>query len=133
MKNKTEKTNKYKTIIVSTVIGAAVTLLFITIFAAIMYFLGLEKMYSTIFATAAVAFGCFAASFYASTRTREKGLLIGAVTGGVTFVLVLIISFIKDSGAVTLNTLFHFIIFMLSSLVGGVIGVNKSENKKYIK
>ena len=32
----------------------------------------------------------------------------------------------------TVNTLFHFVIIVLSSLVGGITGVNADKGKKYI-
>ena len=124
---------KYKIIILSAAVGFAVAAVFIFIFAAAMYFAELDKIYSVVFATVSVAFGCFAAAYIAAKLNKSKGFLIGAVTGGIVFVAVLLISLAVDKGAIGINTLFHFIIFMLSGIVGGVIGVNKSQSTKYIK
>ena len=127
------ESNKTKIIILSAVIGVIVTAVFIFIFAAVMYFAELDKMYSVIFATVSVALGCFAAAYTAAQKNKSKGFLIGIIVGGVAFSVILLISLIADKGAVGINTLFHFIIFMLSSVVGGVMGVNKAQNTKYIK
>lgn len=133
MKSTGEKNNKYKILIISAVIGLLSSAVFVFLFAALMYFFGLDKAYSVIMATASVAAGCFASAFYAAYSVKEKGLLIGALVGAVAFIAVLLISFVIDKGSVSINTLFHFIIFMLSALSGGVLGVNKAVNKKYIK
>ena len=90
-------------------------------------------MYSVIFATVSVAFGCFAAAYFTAYKNKCKGLLTGLVVGFTAFTVILIISLVADKGSVSLNTLFHFIIFILSSVVGGVMGVNKADNRRYIK
>lgn len=122
-----------KTVIISGLIGITITIAFVFIFAAVMYFWGMDKTYSVIFATVSVAAGCFAAAFVAAYKTRRKGFLIGLMVGGVVFSAILLISLLADKGAVTVNTLFHLIIFMLSAVIGGVMGVNKSNDRKYIK
>ena len=125
--------NKIKMIITGVIIGIIITTVFVFIFAAVMYFAGLDKIYSVIFATVSVAFGCFAAAYSMARKNKSKGFLIGTVVGLVTFFVITLISLIADKGAVGTNTLFHFIIFMLSAIVGGVMGVNKADSKKYIK
>ena len=127
------KNNKIKTMIISAVIGLLVTAICIFLFAAVMYFAELDKIYSVILATVSVAFGCFAAAYDFSKRNKSKGFLSGAVTGFSVFIVVMLISFAVDKGAVGINTLFHFIIFLLSGIVGGIMGVNKAINQKYIK
>lgn len=130
---KSKDNSKYKTVILSAAAGLVVAAVFILIFAAVMYFAELDEIYSVIFATVSVACGCFTAAYIAAKSNKSKGFLIGAVTGGIVFVAVLLISLAADKGAIGINTLFHFIIFMLSGIVGGIIGVNKSQSTKYIK
>ena len=52
--------------------------------------------------------------------------------GIVTFAVVTLVSLIVDDGGFTQNTIFHFVIIMLASLIGAILGVNKTSNKKYI-
>ena len=114
------------------IIGVVVTAVFILLFALVMYLSGAAFKYAPVFATLSVAIGCFAAAFFTAKRQGSRGLLIGAVIGGIAFILITLVSLIVNSGGITLNTLFHFIIIMLSSLIGGIIGVNKGNRHKYI-
>ena len=129
---KKEAENKYSVFIKAFIIEAIITAVGVLVFAVIMYFLDAGYEYSAVFATVSLAIGCFLGSFYAAKKFGQKGLLNGAIVGIITFAIILVVSLIVDKGAVTVNTLFHLIIFMLSSVIGGVLGVNKAQNKKYI-
>ena len=122
----------YLIYILGFVIGIVVTAVFITLFAVIMYLSGSAFKYAPVFATVSVAIGSLTAAFFTAKKRGSHGLIIGAVIGGITFILITLISLIINRGGVSVNTLFHFIIIMLSSLIGGVIGVNKGKSHKYI-
>ena len=130
-KNNLSKDNKWILIIKSAVMLIISSAIFMALFSALMYFLELDKDYSPIFATVSVAIGCFLTAYFTSGKIGQKGLITGLITGLSVFILITVISLIFDKGTVTSNTLFHFIIFVLSSLIGGVMGVNK-KSKKYI-
>ncbi len=114
------------------IIWALVTLIFILVFATVMYLIEGGYEYSPLFATVSAAMGTLFASMNLAKNIGKNGLLIGGTVGGITFFLITLISLIMDSSALGINTLFRFIIIMLSSLIGGVIGVNKKTNQKYI-
>ena len=122
----------YLSYIFGFIIGVVVTAVFILFFALVMYLSGAAFKYAPVFATVSVAIGCFAVAFFTAKKQGSRGLLVGAVTGGIAFILITFVSLIVNSGGVTLNTLFHFIIIMLSSLIGGILGVNKANSHKYI-
>ena len=119
-------------ILKSAIIETLVTAVFIFIFSAVMFLTESAYNYATVFATASIAIGSLAAAYYAAKTVGKRGFLTGVATGGITFLIITIISLILDKGEVTSNTLFHFIIIMLSSLIGGIFGVNKDKNKKII-
>ena len=102
------------------------------LFSIIMLFAEIKYEYSSLFGTLSVALGLFVATYFTALKRGSKGLLIGLLSGSVTFLIVLIISFILNSGTLTYNTLFHLIIFILSAITGGILGVNKASTKKYI-
>lgn len=131
MKKENEGLN-FKLPITAAVILVLVTAVFMALFAVLMYIVQIGNEYAPVLATVSIAFGTFAAAFYSARKIGKRGLLIGAVTGGAVFLIITVISLILDSGAVTYNMLFHFIIIMLSALIGGVMGVNKKDNRKYI-
>ena len=113
------------------VLEIATTVIFICLFSAIMYFMNLNKNLSPVLATVSIAAGSLAASFYAAKKIGNRGYATGLAVGIITFVIITLISFIVDDGAITFNTLFHLVIIMLSSLIGGILGVNK-KGKSYI-
>lgn len=108
-----------------------VTAIFIFAFSAIMYFSNLSNELSPVLATISVASGVLVAAFYAAKKVGSKGYLVGLAVGGTTFLIILLISLVVDSGGITINTVFHLIIVMLAALIGGISGVNK-RGKKYI-
>lgn len=113
-------------------IEIAVTAVLIAVFALVIYLSGGAAKYAPVFATVSVAAGCFFAVFFTARRSGSRGWLTGLIIGGITFLVITAVSLFVNSGGVTINTLFHFIIIMLSSVVGGIIGVNRANNHKYI-
>ncbi len=119
------------------VVAAALLLIFITgifmlLFAVVMYVAQIGNELSPVLATVSLACGTFSAALYLARKIGKNGLLTGAATGGLVFIILTVISMIFDDGAFTYNTLFHLIILLLSALIGGVMGVNKKENRNYI-
>lgn len=112
-------------------IEAAAAALIIFVFAFAMYFSESGYKYAPVFATVAVAVGCLAAAFYTARKIGHRGYFTGIITGGISFAVITLTALIIDSGAVTVNTFFRFIILMLSAVIGGILGVNKA-GKKYI-
>lgn len=134
MQKKTElnKTSLFKYIITALILNILSVALFIFLFSVIMYFLDSGLDYSNIYATVAVAIGSLISSFYLGRKLTQKGFLIGLINGITVFTVITVISLIIDKDGLTFNTLFRLIIFVLASLIGGVSGVNKKENNKYI-
>ena len=104
----------------------------VLLFAVGMYFLEGGYNYSPLFATVSVAVGCFMSSLYLGIKFRKNGILIGIAVGGVVFIVITIISLLVNSSAVGVHTLLRLVILLLSSLIGGVFGVNRNTNPKYI-
>ena len=123
--------NKWILYVKAAVLLTVTTALFMAVFAAVMYFAQLDKNLSPLFATVSIAAGSLISAYYLSGKIGNKGYLTGFLTGLIVFLIVTIISLIIDDGTITANTVFHFIIIMLSSIIGGIMGVNK-KGKKYI-
>ncbi len=115
----------------SIVIGVGITILCMLIFAAIMLFAKFDREYAVPFATISLAVGTLFAARFASGKIGSKGYLVGLIIGVVVFLILLVISIVINRSSLGVNTLFHFIIIVLSSLIGGISGVNK-RNKKLI-
>ena len=135
MKNEILDNEKNKTLFIflkGAAIGVLVTIASMFIFAILIYFLDLDRRFAVPFSTVSVALGSLAAAHYSAGKIKNRGYLIGLAVGVAVFVLITVISLIVDDGGLSLNTLFHFLIIVLSSAVGGILGVNRSRSKKYI-
>ena len=133
MKQDYEKKNgfNYGLIIKTAIFNIITTAVFIFLFAVVMYIAQTGYEYATVFATVSLAAGSLVSAFYLAKKIAKKGFLVGLLVGGTEFIIVTFISLFADKGGITVNTLFHLII-MLSALIGGILGVNKAANKKYI-
>lgn len=114
------------------VFGLIATALCVILFSFIMLLFELSYKFAAPFATVSVAVGSFVASFVTAKNIGSKGYLIGIIIGIIVFVIVTVIALAVNKSGITGNTLFHFIIITLASVVGGITGVNYNKNKKYI-
>ena len=124
-----DKKIDYFEIIKTAIILIAVSLVFILVFAVVMYLLEGGYEFSPLFATISVALGCLVSSRTFAKSVGKRGYLVGSLIGAVTFTIITLIALIVNSSAIGVNTLFRFIIIMLASIIGGVIGVNKKPEK----
>lgn len=129
--SKKENINKKSAYIYGAILGLAATVAAMFAFSAVLLFLNLDRTFAAPFATISVAFGCFAASHRTAEKIGNKGYVVGIIIGISVFVLITILSLVAGN-RLSLNTVFHFVIMMLSSLVGGISGVNRTRHKKYI-
>ena len=126
------KNIEYKTLIKALFLFLISSALCVLIFAVAMFYLETGFKFSPLFATLAIAVGCLTASFYLGKNTGKKGFLIGLGVGAVVFAVVTLISLIVNSSSVTVHTLLRLVILLLSSMIGGIIGVNRKVNQSYI-
>lgn len=110
--------------IVTTVVG-------VVLFAVAMYCLEMEKKYSPVLGSVAIALGSFIGSYYLSAKKGNKGYICGLSDGFATFLLVSLVGLIINKGSITINSLFHLVIFVLAGVIGGICGVNRKD-KRYI-
>lgn len=129
--SKKDTVNKKRAYLSGVILGVLVCLVIMLIFSAVLLFLNIDRAYATPFATISVAIGCFNAARHTAKKIGDKGYLVGLIIGSVVFTVITALSLILGNG-LSINTLFHLIIMMLSSLVGGITGVNKNKHKKYI-
>ncbi len=119
-------------IIKTVIIWVVASLIAVLIFANAMYFLESGYEFSPLFATISVAIGCFFASLFAGNKLGKNGILIGVSIGGITFLLITLITLLVNSGAVSVHILLRLVILILASLIGSIIGVNRKAEQKYI-
>ena len=98
-----------------------------------------EKMYSggvdpdkSIFELVEIEEKSFYPAFSREKVEKNSNFSNGIIIGAICFITVTLIALIISKGGFTANTLFHLIIFLLSGIIGGIVGVNRKNNRKYI-
>ncbi len=129
--SKKDTVNKKSAYIIGGILGVLSSLAAMLVFAVVLLILNIDRAYAAPFATISVAFGSFIASRSAAKKIGDKGYLTGLIIGIIVFTFITALSLILGNG-LTINTLFHFIIILLSSLAGGIMGVNSKRHKKLI-
>ncbi len=129
MKKEIKGGSKPVVYLISVLVGFLVTFAVMLIFAAITVAADLPDGFSVPFASVSAAAGAFVSAFIASKRLRQNGLLNGLITGGAMFLIIALVALISSRGGVTLNTLFNFVILVLSGLIGGVVGLSGKREK----
>ena len=127
----TDKSGRIGIIIKAALLFFAVSAAAVILFALVMYIFSSGFKYSALFATLS-ALGACGAAFYISGKSGSRGWLIGAAVGGIVFCLLTLVSLTVNRGGLTQNTLFRLVIIMLSSVIGGILGVNRKSQHKYI-
>lgn len=127
-----EKVNKLGLSLGAAIRFIFVTAMFVFIFAAVINYLNVPLAYAPIFATLSVGFGGFSAANYLSKKLLKRGAATGLLVGLVIFIIITLAALFGNKGSITLNTAFHFVIIILCSVIGGILGVNKKNTKEFI-
>ncbi len=112
------------TYVFSTVSGAAVSVVFITLFALFMYAFGLPLYVSGYFSLTALGCGCMTSGFICGKIKKHSGLKLGFQCGIILLFLValgaLISGSLNGTEAVTKS-----LTAIITGCTGGVLGVNR--------
>ena len=75
--------------------------------------------------------GTFSGGWTSAKFLKEKGWFIGMLNGLIFFLITTIISFITNPEPMTLISVIKLLIFVITSLVGGVLGVNITRKRSF--
>jgi len=122
-----------RVILLSVILGEAVTMGMLFLFAMLLCRVNLLPVFTDILAAAAAAAGALAAGFACGRLRGEKGLLSGAICGGALLTVLLLagIGFSQEPSPIFLCVKAGVI--LASAVLGGVLGVNRANRKKRIK
>lgn len=130
---KTEQNIDIKTRIIwyaiSVAVGFVVTFVFMLVLAAISVALDLPESAASPISSVTAAAGGLVASFISSKKIGSGGLINGLICGFAIFLIITLVALILDDGGLSMATLFHLVVLVLSSLIGGIWGVNSGQKK----
>ena len=120
-----------KSVLFGTLISAAAITALLLIASVILFKSGIfPKDYLLYIILCVLAVSGFFGGFISGRFNKSAGLLTGAVTGGVVFLVVLIAGLINSPSTITLATLYKLTAIVFPSMLGGVVGVNKAGKIK---
>ena len=120
--------NKEKAIVyfIASFIGIIMTFLVMIISAFITVVFEISPILLPTIASVCLAIGSFMGSFLSAKKIGNGGIISGLIISIIIFIFIFFISLFFDKSQISFNTIFHFIITLISSMIGGIIGVNKS-------
>ncbi len=113
-------------ILISALISAIIIFLSLLIIAGVMLFTNIDMNFASPLSSIALAIGSIAGGYISAYKNKSKGFLCGILTAAVIFLAVALIGFIL-SRQITLMSLIHFAVTFLSSLIGAILGISKSD------
>ena len=127
--NSIKADSKEGRILISALNGFIMCLLLCFIGAFIFYIGDMDFDNAFIFSIFTYVASSFFCGYSAGRKLKEKGMLFGALSSCCFFLMCLIISLCMGPHF-DLDTLYKFIISLISGAIGGICGVNKRNKKK---
>ena len=93
-------------------------------------FIDLEKKLNFPVITVIFSLCTFLSAFLVAGKKREKGLVAGIIYNLPSVIIILLLSLIANGFSADLNILLSFVTMLISSALGGVIGVNRKQKAK---
>lgn len=121
----------YINVLIGTGIGAVISFLVLLIFAALMLLFNININMASPLSSIALAIGSGVGGYISAYKNKSKGFICGLINAGIMFLLVAVIGLILSRN-ITLMSLIHFAVTVLASLIGGILGVNKSDKIKVV-
>lgn len=124
--------NRYKSILIGTLLEYGLTLIFLLIFSVLLVKTNIRESVMDIVIKTVSVLSIFTGSVVANLKTRKNGVLNGAIIGVIYIIsLYLISSFLNDNFSINMTAFAIGLLCLLTGAIGGLIGVNL--NRKIIK
>ncbi|MDF2567700.1 MAG: hypothetical protein K0R90_1156 [Oscillospiraceae bacterium] len=127
----TVKTNRYlKPIAFGLIAGFIVTILSLVVFAFIMAYKDIPQSLISTMAVVAAGLGGFVSGFTSAKLAKNRGLFIGAVTGVIISVVILLSATMVLKESIGILALTKFVVVIVSASIGGIMGVNSRQKRR---
>lgn len=127
--NRLKADSKEGKILLSALNGFALCI-FLCFIGAFIFFIGdIDFDNAFMFSILAYVMSSFLCGYLTGRNLKEKGMLLGALSGFCFFIMCLIISVFMGPHF-DIDTLYKLIISLVSGAIGGICGVNKRNKKK---
>ncbi|MGG5254922.1 TIGR04086 family membrane protein [Neobacillus sp. SM06] len=100
------------------------------IFSLILRFSSVQEASLQYIVTAMSFIGLFGGGFLSGGKGKQKGWLIGGLTGLVYTLIVFLFQYLGYDRFFDVQQLIYYICYILIAMMGGILGVNLSTNKR---
>lgn len=121
----------YINILKCALIGIAITFAVLLLFAVLMLVCNIKTNMASPLASIALAVGGFSGGYFSAIKNKSKGIICGAVNAAVLFFVITAVGLTVNKD-ITLISFIHLAVAFLSSLIGGILGVNKADKIKLV-
>ncbi|WP_170007788.1 TIGR04086 family membrane protein [Bacillus fonticola] len=97
------------------------------LFSLVLAFTNLDEQAISYVVTGTTFFAMFVGGFLAGGKSKQKGLLVGGITGFIFSTFVFAFQFLGLEGMFTVQQLIYHVCFIITAMMGGVLGVNMSS------
>lgn len=121
-----------KSVLIGLLVATLATVFLTCIFALIITYKPVSLKISGLFATIILVISSFIGGFIASMIKKEKGIIVGGITGFIFYLCIVVLSLSILGSAVTSSLVIKLIVITFSAAIGGIFGVNKGIKNKLI-
>lgn len=134
MRNEKSQQITIKTMTRAVILGGLFggVVLILMLFLSAFFVLKMKSLSQTAVFAAAIISSCvsaFLSGFIASRILKSRGMVVGALSAMLLFIIVLLTGTIFSSDSINLDTLMRFVAMLLSGSFGGVLGVNRRPRR----
>lgn len=122
--------NIWKSILLSGIVGIGISLILILIFSFVLSNNNLPESTPNILSSIALGVGGFISGIWIAKKHKKRGALLGLLVGVFIFLFILIGNLILFGFNFSNSIIIKLPIAILSSMIGGIIGVNSKKKLK---
>ncbi|UII55011.1 TIGR04086 family membrane protein [Cytobacillus spongiae] len=100
------------------------------IFSLILRFTATEEASLQFIITTVSFIGLFAGGFIAGGKGKQKGWLIGGLTGLAYSLVIFLFQFLGHDSLFNMEQMVYHVCYMLIAMMGGILGVNMTSNSQ---
>ena len=100
------------------------------IFAFILRFTALQESSIQYVITAMSFIALFAGGFIAGGKGKQKGWILGGLTGFIYSLIIFLYQFLGLDGLFNVEQIIYYVCYILISMMGGILGVNLSGKSR---
>lgn len=102
-------------------------IIFSFLLSTLNYFDFISSATLNVFQIISIISSMFVGGFFIGKNSSNKGYLQGLKIGGITLAILFLLNYLGFGNSLNINTILFYLIVMISSIAGSVVGINKNK------